>query len=289
MVHIKILNLLKLPQHEQRSPEWFVQRQDKLTSSDAATVIGTNPYSKPDELLLKKCGIEKPFIGNVATLHGQKYEDTAIELYCRITGKRNHNFGLICYSDVNKEFDNYNDNHKFLAGSPDGVAESLTDANAEPILLEIKCPYKRPIIDGYIPEYYVPQVQLNMYICNLEVADFIEYCPRTNKLNIVRLYKDMNWLNKQIELLSAFWKKVEYYRNIGIENSPEYIKKIERDQKREISKEKKRIKLEEESKNTVNSGNIVYVFNEENVENVSNGENEENNEESCITKYSFID
>ena len=82
MVHIKIENLVKIPQHEQRSPEWFAQRFTKLTSSDAATVLGTSPYGKPYELLFKKCGYDpKPFVSNVATLHGQKWEDTAIELY----------------------------------------------------------------------------------------------------------------------------------------------------------------------------------------------------------------
>ena len=55
MVHIKIKTLQIIPQHEQRSKEWFALRYTKLTSSDAATVIGTNPYSKPHELLFKKC------------------------------------------------------------------------------------------------------------------------------------------------------------------------------------------------------------------------------------------
>ena len=92
-MHYKIEKLLKLPQHEQRSPEWFAKRYTKLTSSDAATVLGSNPYSKPSELLFKKCGYDtSPFVGNVATLHGQKYEDTAIDLYCQITGKINYNF-----------------------------------------------------------------------------------------------------------------------------------------------------------------------------------------------------
>ena len=232
MVHKKIEKLLALPQHEQRSPEWFAQRYTKLTSSDAATVLGTNPYSKPHELLFKKCGYDtKPFIGNVATLHGQKYEDTAIELYCRITGRVNYNFGCICYTDVHSNFDNYTKSHDFLAGSPDGIAESLYNKDEEPILLEVKCPYRRPIKDGYIPIYYYPQVQLNLYICDLNIADFIEYCPKTNKLNIVRIAKNMKWINDNLPTLIKFWEDVEHYRNIGIENHEEYIKKNNRKNK----------------------------------------------------------
>ena len=61
MVHPKIKKLLSIPQFEQRSPEWFAQRKDKLTSSDAASVLGTNPYSTKTELLYHKCGLEKPY------------------------------------------------------------------------------------------------------------------------------------------------------------------------------------------------------------------------------------
>lgn len=245
MVHSKIEKLQKIPQHEQRSPEWFAQRYTKLTSSDAATVLGTNPYSKPNELLFKKCGYDpKPFISNVATLHGQKYEDTAIELYCRITGKFNYNFGCICYTDVHKDFDNYDSRYDFLAGSPDGIVESLYDKDEEPILLEVKCPYRRPIKDGYIPEYYYPQVQLNLFICDLSIADFIEFCPKTNKLNIVRIAKDINWINKYIPILINFWNQVKYYREIGIEHHEEYIKKKER----ELQREKKNYEKSQETK-----------------------------------------
>jgi len=239
MVHFKIAKLQKIPQHEQRSPEWFAQRYKKLTSSDAATVLGINPYSKPDELLFKKCGYDpKPFISNIATLHGQKYEDTAIELYCRITGKFNYNFGCICYTDVHKEFCNYDSRYDFLAGSPDGIAESIYNPDEEPILLEVKCPYRRPIKDGYIPEYYYPQVQLNLFICDLNIADFIEFCPKTNKLNIVRISKDYNWINKHVPLLINFWNQVIHYREIGIEYHEEYIKKKDKELERQKKKQK---------------------------------------------------
>ena len=42
-----------LPQHEQRSPEWFQFREGLLTASDWGTVLGNNKYSKPDKVLNK--------------------------------------------------------------------------------------------------------------------------------------------------------------------------------------------------------------------------------------------
>lgn len=271
MVHYKIEKLLKIPQYEQRSPEWFAQRQTKLTSSDAASVLGTSPYNKPHELLFKKCGYDiKPFVGNVATLHGQKYEDTAIELYCRITGRENYNFGCIAYSDVHSELEHYNSVYDFLAGSPDGIAESLYNKDEEPILIEVKCPFRRKIKDGYIPIYYYPQVQLNLFICDLSIADFIEFCPKTNKLNIVRIAKDMKWINENVPILIKFWKDVEHYREIGIEHHEEYIKKKQRDEKREFNKKLKEEKQEQ---------NKIKIQKTSNGSNGSNGSNEDDDEE----------
>lgn len=216
----KIKKLLEIPQFEQRSDEWFKQRENKLTSSDAATVLGINPYQKAKEVLFKKCGKDlNPFVGNVATRHGQKYEDEAIDKYCELTNTKNYNFGLISYEDVYKDNEYY-----WLAGSPDGIAINKDDENSDPILLEVKCPYKRKIVMGEIPKYYVPQVQLNMFICDLDVADFIEYCPTNNILNIVRLERDDIWLSENIPILEEFWKTVEYYRKDDITKHPEFPK-----------------------------------------------------------------
>ena len=215
----KINKILEFPQYEQRSDMWFKQRHNKLTSSDAATVIGINPYQKSHEVLFKKCGYDpKPFVGNVATKHGQKYEDEAINKYCDLTGQVNYNFGLVSHKDV------YNNNdYIWLAGSPDGIAIDKNNQLSEPVLLEVKCPYRRKIIFGKIPEYYLPQVQLNMFICNLNVADFIEYCP-PNVMNIVRIYRDEKWLRYNLPILKTFWDSVEYYRLNGIKSHPKYPK-----------------------------------------------------------------
>lgn len=215
----KIEKLLKIPQYEQRSPEWFKQRENKLTSSDAATALGINPYQKSHEVLFKKCGHDlNPFVGNVATLHGQKYEDEAIKKYCKITERVNYNYGLIAHEDVYNNKDYY-----WLAGSPDGIAISKTEPNSKPILLEVKCPYRRVIKHGQIPDYYFPQVQLNMFICDLEIADFIEYRP-PNEINIVRVNRDEDWLKENLKKLELFWKEVEFYRNNNIKSHPKFPK-----------------------------------------------------------------
>ncbi len=230
------LDMLKgLDQHLQRSKEWFKQREGRLTSSDAGTALSLNPYQNPFELLKKKCGAGEPFNGNVATLHGQKYEDIAIEHYCNAMGKRNHEFGLIDYDAVERDNDHetlkkYPNGIGWMAGSTDGIAEDINKLE-DLVVLEVKCPYRRKIIHGYCPDYYYPQVQLNMAILNIEKADYIEFIPANhfgNKLpiqmNIVRIQRDRKWFDKNVVVLEEMWRDIVYWRLNNIYSHPEYVK-----------------------------------------------------------------
>lgn len=230
MTHPKIQALNNIPQNPQKSDAWLNQRKKYLTSSDAGTALGLNPYQKPQELLFSKCGAGKPFNGNEATRWGEKYEDEAIDMYCDSMGMIQHEFGLIPSEEVVRmPGDLFFPGSEFLAGSPDGIATvAETPDGGEPVLLEVKCPMRRKIKMGYCPVYYYPQVQLNMYICNVTRAAFIEYKPAYNmddmQLNIVSYTRDESWLAENIPKLRVFWDEVLYYRSVGIDKHPEYLK-----------------------------------------------------------------
>jgi putative phage-type endonuclease len=231
------LNFLKsLINHPQKSPEWFEQRKNKLTSSDAATALGINPYKNQVQLLLEKCGAGRSFEGNESTLHGQKYEDEAIQKYEVLMSRNNHTFGMISFSDLDEIRSKKESSKKyidtkyhFLGGSPDGVAIDK-NINDDSVLtqLEVKCPLRRKIKHAQIPEYYFPQVQLNMFILDLEVTDFIEYIPnipgKNVELNIVRIYRDDEWFDEKFPILRKFWDDVEYWRKQDITTHPDYKK-----------------------------------------------------------------
>jgi putative phage-type endonuclease len=226
--HSVIAFLNSIPQYPQRSTEWFEQRKTKLTSSDVATVLGLNPNKEAIEVLFDKCGLGKEFVSNDAIEHGQKYEDEAIEKYCYLMGKKSHSYGMFKYTDLNSKRSVSDPALDFLGGSPDGVAEDINELE-EPILLEVKCPLRRKIEHGEIPVYYYPQLQLNMLIMNLNVSDYIEYVPgsrfRNEELNIVRVYKNDEWLNKHIPKLIEFWASVIHWREKGAINHPLYKEK----------------------------------------------------------------
>lgn len=210
-VNPQVQFLLSLPQHEQRSPEWFEERKKRLTSSDVDSVLGTNKYNKPDEILFKKCGIAPPFTGNEATRHGQKYEDEAIAHYCKLYNKKNYSFGLIPHPTI-----------EWLGGSPDDITH-------DGIVIEVKCPLRRKINVGTIPEHYINQIKMNMEICNLEKGVFIEYRPAhmcsDNQmiLNVVHIDRDREWFTSVLPTLESFWNSVLHYREKGIETHPDYV------------------------------------------------------------------
>jgi len=237
----KLAFIKRIPQYAQKSDEWLEQRKTKLTSSDAATALGLNPYQKPIELLFSKNHAGKPFVGNIATLHGQKYETEAANLYEALMGKTNYEYGLISFDsikEIRKEtpLTKWLKEHpeidtSFIAGSPDGIAIDKRGLE-ELIMVEIKAPMRRKIEFGHVPEHYMPQVQLNMAILDLEKADFIEYGPINTVanpsqrpiLNIVRVHIDYNWLIEAVTKLHAFWTEVVYWSKMGIINHPEYNK-----------------------------------------------------------------
>lgn len=235
---VEHLQFLKnIPQYDQKKAEWYEQRKNKLTSSDVATALGVNPYKKPIELFFEKChASSKVFEGNENTLHGQKYEDEAIKKYEFLTGRKNHVFGMISFSDLNEIREKRETSRKyidkkyeFLGGSPDGISiDKNADGNSVLMQTEVKCPLKRKIKHGQIPGHYFPQVQMNMFILDLEVTDFIEYIPseigKNEELNVVRLFRDEEWFEKSFPILEKFWSDVQYWRTRNIKEHPEYQK-----------------------------------------------------------------
>ena len=143
------------PQPGQRTTPWYEMRNGMLTASDWGVMLGDNPYSNPDDLVLKKCGHEKPFRVGPAILWGVKYEEVAVQIYEHRNKVKVIEFGLIQHPTI-----------KYLGASPDGITE-------DGVMLEIKCPSSRKIT-GVPPRYYFDQVQGQLEVCELDRCDFLE-------------------------------------------------------------------------------------------------------------------
>lgn len=151
----KVEFIAKLNQPEQRSKQWFDMRKNMLTASDIGALLGYSKYNNRNSVIKKKCGQGPVFRGNKYTLHGQKYEEIASQIYELRYNKKVDEYGLIQHPKI-----------PILGASPDGIS---TDG----IMLEIKCPPVRKIT-GEVPPHYWVQMQVQLQVCTLDQCDFIE-------------------------------------------------------------------------------------------------------------------
>ena len=196
--NIEYLN--SVPQHEQRTPEWYIRRYNMITASSAWKAFKSD--SNINQLIYEKCkplsissaptdteqGIvshisngcdddnstspehapqyinvtDKPFVNVNSPLHwGQKYEELSRAIYEKRNNTKVGEFGCIPHSQ-----------YPFLGASPDGINIDPTS----PLygrMLEIKNIVNRDITGIPLEEYWI-QMQLQMEVCNCDESDFLE-------------------------------------------------------------------------------------------------------------------
>jgi putative phage-type endonuclease len=152
----QLLRLKELPLMKQRTLEWYEARKSRLTASDLDEAIGKSNL----KLAKKKAGILQDTT-NYTTIPplkwGTMFEPMATRCYSQEREDIEvHEFGLL--ADPNLEH---------FGASPDGI-------NDMGIMIEIKCPYSREIVDNNIPHKYYMQIQGQLAVCGLEECDYIE-------------------------------------------------------------------------------------------------------------------
>jgi len=87
-----------------------------------------------------------------------------------------------------------------------------------PILVEIKCPRYRAITHA-VPPYYLPQVQMLLWICDLEEAHFVQYRPPTlwerGDLDVVVVKRDRQWMSEKLPVMLRFCDEVDAYNALA--------------------------------------------------------------------------
>lgn len=195
----RVVALFGREQIPQRTEPWYEARRKLVTASEAAAVLEIKPFAgykgSPRQHLLETKRNPKPF-SNIFTEHGQKFEDEARDLYCSRSGEAVVEFGLIVHDTI-----------PWLGCSVDGVTNTGK-------VVEIKCPLKREIKDGHVPEHYYPQVQVCMEVCNLDEAVFIQYKPECVtwpdpvEFSVTRVARDRDWFRRAFPVLEAFAKEL---------------------------------------------------------------------------------
>ena len=221
-MHPRVVHLQTLPQHAQRSAEWYAQRKGRITASEVASVLDIKPFATysaygghpRQEALLRKAHPDDPryqFHGNAATQHGQDNEDVAIKKYEAATGSKTLEFGFIIHETI-----------PWLGASPDGIT-------TEGVLLEVKCPMSRRFeydAEGValVPSHYMPQILLSLEVFDLEVCDFIQLrtanitWPEPEEFVVTRVHRDRKWFADVLPKLVEF--KEELARGVPLPPPP---------------------------------------------------------------------
>ncbi len=147
---------------EQGSMEWLNWRRGVIGASDAATIMGENPWASSRMLLEEKLGQRRTFSGNAATREGNKLEEFG---RASLEKKYRHKIMPTVVQDSQDPF---------FAASLDGIDSSKTR------VYEIKCglkSYEKTRDTGKVPDYYVAQLQHMMMVTQLNSLIFAAYRP----------------------------------------------------------------------------------------------------------------
>lgn len=206
------------PQYAQRTPEWYEVRRSLMTASVVSSALGIKPFAsfagdvRRDAIVN---AVHRKFKGNIATRHGVKYEDSVREKFDEIMGTTTKEYGLIIHADIHGPENGL----PWLAASPDGMTECGS-------LVEIKCPYRRQIVPGEVPHHYMPQIQAQLEVLDLELCYFVEWQPAhlsdtgREVMNIVPVARDRNWLERNFDDLKSFYDELMEERRTFVPPPP---------------------------------------------------------------------
>lgn len=155
---------------EQRTPEWFASRKNRITASNFAKACGLSRYGSP-KTLAKKLVSGYKLKPNVYMQWGIDHEKDASDLIFDVLKKQFPDITL-CFPGliISRKY-------PFAAVSPDG----LFVLNGVIVGLEIKCPKK---MYPSIPiEYYI-QIQGTMGFLGLKHYFFVVWTPEETKIEL---------------------------------------------------------------------------------------------------------
>jgi len=163
-ISFKLDSIRSRPQAEQCTEQWYIDRWNRLSGSNAWKAFGSQ--SQVNSLIYEKCkplntakyksvNVESPLH------HGKRFEQVSTMLYEYLYKTKVEEFGCVPHGT-----------HIFLGASPDGIVVNR-DNPRYGRMLEIKNVTSRKIT-GVPKEDYWVQMQIQMEVCNLNECDFLE-------------------------------------------------------------------------------------------------------------------
>ena len=171
---------------KQRSEEWFEIRKNRLTASDFASACGWNKYKSRQKLWQQKTGKVEPEPMNADMQRGVDLEQSGIDVLEVETGLKVNEIGFKIH-----------DKYDWLGASPDGII-------GKQYVVEIKSPR---VIHKTVPDHYMPQIQGQMEICDVEQCYFVSINEYGH--NIILVNRDKKYWDSMFPLLEEFWEYIK--------------------------------------------------------------------------------
>lgn len=198
------------PYNYQTDPEWLDIRANRITASFASELMasGKGPYGLGSSICkrLNKRAMQRytGWIDDTAASLSEKeavrrgviYEREARDWYSRMTGRQVVTCGFVSRG-------------AYLGCSPDAIVIGEDRRMAQ---IKVPMPENYPskiISDGYLE--YVPQVKMELYVCDFYVSDLVIYSPELRAGEIIQIDRDNDFDGK---LLSKMRCAVQYQEQI---------------------------------------------------------------------------
>jgi len=181
---------------EQGSVEWHLFRSNHIMATDSSVIAGEMIKFGRTPLKLyyeKRTGISE-VKDNENMERGRRLEPVARDYFIAQMG-----FQVKPAVIESSE-------HTWAAASLDGI----DDKRKSIVEIKIHKPelYEKTL-NGYIPEYYFPQFQKQLYVSEL---DYLYYLPFSNDHgHIVKIYRDQEFIKKMIAAEKEFWQRIQNF------------------------------------------------------------------------------
>lgn len=196
---LRLIKTKELPRDD-----WLAVRRTGIGSSDAAAAVGLNPYKSPLELWLEKTGRDAslpqidPHDEDSPTYWGNILEPIVANHYTRRTGHRVRKVNAVLqHPDPDKAWMLANIDREVVGASEVQILECKTTGINGARLWK----------DG-VPEYVQLQVQHQLAVTGKPAAD-VAVLLGGQHLEIYRILRDEQLIERLIALEQAFWRNVE--------------------------------------------------------------------------------
>jgi putative phage-type endonuclease len=188
--------IANLDEMQQQTPEWLEMRRSKIGASDASAIMGISPWKSAYELWLDKMGLTETTYRSPAMQRGIDLEQEAREEFENLTTIKFFPKVLV------------NPDIPWQMASVDGISE---DGKT---IVEIKCAGKLDhaiALNNLVPEKYMPQLQHQMCVCNVDSMYYFSYLGQNENNAIVYVYRDDEYIEKLLEKEQEFWQCMQTF------------------------------------------------------------------------------